>query len=159
VNGTPNEAECIDKVVDMVMSYNGHSEQILLAVIQLGKQSMILGFTWLKKHNPKIDFSAQLVKMSRCLPQCCVGCQAEQRDEQKAKKEDAQQINACQTGPLPAFMEDTDNEDDEFELESESPPKEQLEKGDWIWATGLLPEPKHIWASSTISQQLTEAFK
>jgi hypothetical protein len=36
--------------------YNGHSERILLVVTCLGKQSMILGFTWLKKHNPKIDF-------------------------------------------------------------------------------------------------------
>ncbi len=45
--------------------YYGHSEHILLAVIQLGKQSMILGFTWLDKHNPEIDFCARTVKMTR----------------------------------------------------------------------------------------------
>ena len=32
VNGTPNEASSIDKVVDVLMTYNGHSERILLAV-------------------------------------------------------------------------------------------------------------------------------
>jgi hypothetical protein len=95
VDGTPNEAGCIDKVVDVVMSYNRHSERILLAVTQLGKQSMILRFTWLKKHNPEINFHAQMVEMSRCLPRCCVGFQTEWRDEWKAEKEDAQQINAC----------------------------------------------------------------
>ena len=36
---------------------------------------------------------------------------------------------------------------------------EQLEDGDRIWATGLLPEPKYIHTSSTISQCLAEAFK
>src|SRR5437899_4581746 len=52
VDGTPNEAGSIDKVVDVLMTYNGHSECILLAVTKLGKQSMILGMTWLGKHNP-----------------------------------------------------------------------------------------------------------
>ena len=56
VDGTPNEAGSIDRVVDVIMTYKGHSERILLAVTWLGKQSMILGFTWLKKHNPEISF-------------------------------------------------------------------------------------------------------
>jgi hypothetical protein len=159
VDGTPNEVGSINKVVNVVMSYNGHSECILLAVTWLGKQSMILGFTWLKKHNPEIDFWTQSVKMSRCLPQCCVGCRMEQRDEQKAKKEDAKQINTCHSGLLLAFVEDADDEDDELQPNPESIPEEQLKEGDRIWATGLLLEPEHIRASSTISQQLAEAFK
>ena len=32
VDGTPNEAGSIDRVVDVVMTYNGHLERILLAV-------------------------------------------------------------------------------------------------------------------------------
>ena len=56
VDGTPNEAGSIDRVVDVIMTYKGHSERILLVVTRLGKQSMILGFTWLKKHNPEISF-------------------------------------------------------------------------------------------------------
>jgi hypothetical protein len=88
VDGTSNEVGSINGVIDVVMSYNGHSECILLVVTQLGKQSMILGFTWLKKHNPEINFWTRSVKMSRCLPRCCVACQTERRDEQKAEKED-----------------------------------------------------------------------
>jgi hypothetical protein len=83
----------------------------------------------------------------------------ERRDEQKAKKEDAQWINACHTGPLPAFVEDVDDEDNKLQPDLESTPEEQLEEGDQIWATGLLPEPEHIQASSTISQWLAKAFK
>ena len=94
VDGTLNEASSIDKVVDIIMTYNGHLEHILFAVTQLGKQSMILGFTWLKKHNPEIDFRARSVKMTRCLPRCCIGCQTELKNEQKVQKEDSQWVNA-----------------------------------------------------------------
>jgi len=63
-----SEAESIHKVVNMIMTYEGHSKHILLAITRLGKQGMILGMTWLNKHNPEIDFHAGTVKMTRCLP-------------------------------------------------------------------------------------------
>jgi len=56
VDGTLNEAGSIHKVIVMIMTYNQHSERILLAVTHLSKQSMILRITWLDKHNPEIDF-------------------------------------------------------------------------------------------------------
>src|SRR6266566_7386413 len=37
VDGTPNEAGSIDKVVNVIITYNGHSEHILLAVTRLSK--------------------------------------------------------------------------------------------------------------------------
>ena len=76
---------------------------------------MILGFTWLDKHNPEIDFCTQSVKMTRCLLCCCIGCQTERKAEQNAKKEDAALINTCRMGPFPAFVEDADKEEDELE--------------------------------------------
>jgi hypothetical protein len=69
----------------------------------------------------------------------------EQRDEQKAKKEDTEQINACCTSPLLAFVEDMDDEDNELQPDPKSTPEEQLEEGDRIWATRLLPEPEHTY--------------
>jgi len=74
VDGSLNEAGSITKVADMIMTYKGHSERILLAVTQLGKQDTILGMTWLKKHNPEIDFTTGSVKLTRCSPHCCTGC-------------------------------------------------------------------------------------
>ncbi len=120
------------------MTYHGHSEWILLAVTQLGKQSMILGFTWLCKHNPEIDFHTGTVKMTRCLPCCCTGCQAERKEEQAVEKEDTRQINSCQTGLFPAFVEDADDEEDKptteplqsSNLEFRTFSNEPLEEGD-----------------------------
>ena len=34
-------------------------------VTNLGKQDIILGFTWLEEHNPKIDWQTREVKMSQ----------------------------------------------------------------------------------------------
>lgn len=89
VDGSPNEAGSITKVADMIMTYKGHSERILLAVTQLGKQDTILGMTWLKKHNPEIDFTTGSVKLTRCSPRCCTGCRDEAREERRASKAQA----------------------------------------------------------------------
>src|SRR6266540_3744320 len=82
---------------------------------------MILEFSWLKKHNPEIDFCAGTIKMTRCLPHCCVRCKDEQKAERDTKKE-VQQVNVCRTGPFPAFFEDTEDE-----LEPEAPLEEEFE--------------------------------
>jgi len=55
VNSSPNEAGQISKVVDVVLRYKTHFKRMLLAVSGLGQQSLILGYDWLKDHNPKID--------------------------------------------------------------------------------------------------------
>ena len=165
VDGTLNEAGSIHKVVNMIMTYDRHSERILLTVTHLGKQSMILGFTWLDKHNPEIDFCARSVKMTRCLPRCCVGCQANQKAEQNAKREDTEQINTCWTGPFPAFVEDADEEDKAELTPEQSPdpeadfPDEPLKEGDQIWATRLFPQVEHIRVTATVSQRLAEDFQ
>jgi hypothetical protein len=80
-----NKAGSITEVVDIIMTYNNHSERLLLAVTHLGKQSMILGFSWLTKHNPEIDFHTRMVKMTRCLLRCCVGCKTDHKKELSVK--------------------------------------------------------------------------
>jgi len=64
VDGSLNEAGSITKVTNMIMTYKGHSERILLTVTQPGKQDTILGMTWLKKHNLEIDFTTGSVKLT-----------------------------------------------------------------------------------------------
>jgi len=66
VDGSPNEAGQITEVVDIVLCYKTHSERMLLAVSGLGKQSLILGYDWLKDHNPKIDWEKGEVEMTHC---------------------------------------------------------------------------------------------
>jgi len=70
IDSSPNEAGQISEVVDVVLHYKTHSERMLLAVSGLGKQSLILGYDWLKDHNPKIDWEKGEVEMTRCPPRC-----------------------------------------------------------------------------------------
>jgi len=67
VDGSPNKAEQISKVVDIVLHYKTHSKRMLLAISGLGKQSLILGYDWLKDHNPRIDWEKGEVEMT-CYP-------------------------------------------------------------------------------------------
>ena len=66
VNGSPNEAGQISEVVNIVLCYKTHSKRMLLAVSGLRKQSLILGYDWLKDHNPRIDWEKGEVEMTRC---------------------------------------------------------------------------------------------
>jgi len=70
VDSSPNKAGQIMEIIDVVLRYKTHSERMLLAVSRLGKQSLILGYDWLKDHNPKIDWEKGEVKMTRCSLRC-----------------------------------------------------------------------------------------
>jgi hypothetical protein len=74
VDGTVNEAGAITEIADVILCYKGHAERTQLAVTLLGKQSMILSFTCLHEHNPKINWKTKEVRMSHCPPQCSTCC-------------------------------------------------------------------------------------
>jgi hypothetical protein len=67
VDGTANNAGAITDIGDVILRYETHSERTQLAVTCLGKQSLILGYNWLRNHNPEINWQTKDVKMSRCL--------------------------------------------------------------------------------------------
>jgi hypothetical protein len=82
-DGTPNEAGSVRQVADLILRYKNHSERAWFAVTALGKQTLILGHSWLRKHNPEIDWLTGEVKMSRCPPGICTGCRDEIREEKQ----------------------------------------------------------------------------
>ncbi|KAF8470895.1 hypothetical protein JB92DRAFT_3135111 [Gautieria morchelliformis] len=47
------------EIVDTILRYDGHSERTSFAVTSLGKQDIILGFTWLQEHNPEINWQTR----------------------------------------------------------------------------------------------------
>jgi len=85
VDSSPNEAGQISEVVDVVLQYKTHSERMLLAVSGLRKQSLILGYDWLKDHNPKIDWEKGEVEMTRC-SLWCEGGRALQKEQTHRKR-------------------------------------------------------------------------
>ena len=64
VDSSPNETGQISEVVDMVLCYKTHSERMLLTVSSLGRQNMILGYTWLKDHNLEVNWQTREVQMN-----------------------------------------------------------------------------------------------
>jgi hypothetical protein len=157
VDGTPNESGSITEVVDLLLRYDTHSERGIFSVTGLGKQNLILGHTWLYDHNPEVNWRTGKVKMSRCSPRCCTGCRDIARLERQTLRKETASVNACRTGPFPATVEDAEEEDTPSEEPTSNLPFD-LEEGDRVWATGLLPEAEYIQAVSTHSQRLAEGF-
>jgi len=149
VDGSPNEAEQISEVVDVILHYKTHSERTLLAVSNLGKQSMILSYTWLKDHNPEVNWQTGEVQMNRCPPRC-EGCHTMRKERASQRKMEAKAINICRSGPPPEYAEDL--EEDEIPLWI---CEVEYEQGDRLFMTRLLPEPaaEDLRATSTIFQK------
>jgi len=120
IDGSPNEVGQISKVMDVVLRYKTHSERMLLAVSGLGKQSLILGYDWLKDHNPKIDWKKKKVEMTRCLLRYEGGC-ALWREQTCQKRTELQALRSCQDRPMSLLQK-------ELELEETSP---QTYSSDW----------------------------
>ena len=55
INSSCNSVGNIIHTTTITMEYLGHQEELHAEVMNLGKNSLILGYTWLKKHNPVID--------------------------------------------------------------------------------------------------------
>ena len=70
VDGTQNSVSSITHTAELTVKFQGHHEKIMAEVTDLEKNSFILGFSWLKCHNPDIDWTKGMVKMT-CCPQHC----------------------------------------------------------------------------------------
>ena len=70
VDGTRNSASSITHAAELIVEFQGHREKITAEVTDLGKNSFILGFSWLKCHNPDIDWTKGTVKMTHCPRHC-----------------------------------------------------------------------------------------
>jgi len=117
VDGSPNEAGQISEVVDVVLRYKTHSERMLLAVSGLGKQNLILGYDWLKDHNPKIDWEKGEVEMT-CCPLRCEGGRALRKEQTCQKRTELRALRLCRDGPTPLLQEELELEEPE-----ENPPQ------------------------------------
>jgi hypothetical protein len=151
VDGTSNEAGDVTEVVELVLKYKNHSERAFFAVTSLGrKHNVIMGHTWLHKHNPDIDWTTGEVKMTRCPDRCCSGCLDEIQEKRRVRKLETRRISTCSKGEFPTLLSD-----DQDEEESNS----EFEEGDRIFVTASKQPTEYIRAGSTISQRLAETSK
>ena len=70
VDGSRNSAGDVMHAVNLTVGFLGHREELHAKVTNLGKNSLILGYTWLKKHNPSIDWEKGTVKFHWCPHSC-----------------------------------------------------------------------------------------
>lgn len=174
VDGTPNLAGQITEVVDLTLRYRRHAERILLAVTGLGKKTVVLGYSWLKEHNPEVDWQTREVKLSRC-PRRCEECRSELKTPPKPTPSSQRFGNLSghkvsypslrqMLAQLPRkFPEspDADTEDLEEDIPepdvSDDPP--EVEEGDRVFVVNYRATPAEIInATSTISQRIAEGF-
>jgi len=134
VDGFPNEAGQISEVVDVVLRYKTHSKRMLLAVSGLGKQSLILGYDWLKNHNPKIDWEKGEVEITRC-PLRCEGGRTLRKEQTCQKRIELRALRSCRDGPTPSFQEELDLEETPLQMHHPG-----WEPGDRLFLIRLLPE-------------------
>jgi len=134
VDGSPNKAGQISEVVDVVLRYKTHSERMLLAVFSLRRQSMILSYTWLKDHNPEVNWQTREVQMNRCPPRCEGYCMI-RKEQASWKRMETRALNVCQSRPCPEYAEDS--EEDEAPVRTR---EAKYEPGDRLFITRILPD-------------------
>ena len=110
VDSSPNKAGQISEVIDILLHYKTHSERMLLAVSGLGKQSLILGYNWLKDHNPKIDWEKGEVEMTCCLLWYEGGCTLRKK-QTRQKRIELWAYQSCRDRPAPLLQEELDLEE------------------------------------------------
>jgi hypothetical protein len=175
VDGSANEAGAITDIADVILRYENHSERTQLAVTRLGKQSLILGYNWLRNHNPEINWQTKDVKMSHCPLQCST-CRVEEKRDRIIQKLTTSQINACRLGAFPGMVEEDEDESPHMDMDETDEEAQDIgpafdddldsdvvdviiEEDDRVFMTMVHPvDPHHfIHASSTVSGHLAEA--
>ena len=66
VDGTLNIGGSITHEATLTMIHKGHKEDVTFEICDFGKVNLIIGFTWLQKHNPKINWLTGKITFSQC---------------------------------------------------------------------------------------------
>src|SRR5882762_9572905 len=70
VDNTKNSLGSIRHKVYLTVKVNRHLEVTRFLVTNIGTDDIILGHTWLRKHNPAINWRKSLLRFTQCPPSC-----------------------------------------------------------------------------------------
>ena len=152
VDGTLNQGGSITEEVDLIMMYQGHTEEATFAVCDLGDKDAVIGHTWLFSHNPEIDWQTGQVNFTRCPPKCRV-----EVNKRKDSKQQGRLKENSATGrilPLPVIQEEV--EEHQAVSVISSSPMVDLEEGDRLFAMWQPPPSQSVNATQSISSKLAE---
>jgi hypothetical protein len=106
VDGSLNQGGSIKDEVDVIMTYQGHTEKATFAICDLGDKDAIIGHTWLFSHNPEIDWQSGQVKLSRCPPKCRVEVNRKKSSQQHRNRKFRKATGRIL--PLPVLQEEVE---------------------------------------------------
>ena len=70
IDGTRNQAGDITHFISIIIKIGKHAEKLWCAATCLGKTLLILGHTWLRKHNTDVDWSSGKIMLNKCPQEC-----------------------------------------------------------------------------------------
>ena len=70
VDRTFNKEELIENIVEVNIYYQGHRKRMEIDVIGRQKWNVILGMSWLARHNSEINWKTEEIKITRCPEEC-----------------------------------------------------------------------------------------
>lgn len=138
--------------MDVILHYKDHSEWAHLAVTDLRKQDVILGYTWLQEHNPEVNWNTKEETML-CCPGHCSTCRTEIKQEHHQHQTEACHLCAYHTSSMHTveeifknipelYLDTEDDAEDDAKDDTEVP--EEIEEGDWIFMTTVYNQAEFI---------------
>ena len=102
MDGSQNSVGSITHEATLIMIHKGHREKVTFEICDLGKVNLIIGYTWLKKHNPEINWTTGEIEFMRCPPECNM-----------AKLEKRKAAHKARAFKYKASVEEVDDDEDE----------------------------------------------
>jgi hypothetical protein len=103
-DGTLNRSGVITEEIDLFMMVDDHKELVTFKITNLGRIPLIVGHSWLKKHNPTIDWRTGAIEMTRCPRECGVKRRKKKNQEKQKKK------------PYPRYVNEAEEEKEEEKI-------------------------------------------
>ena len=68
--GSDNENREVTKVASLEIKINGYKETLEVVIMDLNSMDMFLGYDWLVKHNPEVNWKNGTIRFTRCPGSC-----------------------------------------------------------------------------------------
>ena len=108
-DGTLNGSGSITKFVEVRFSIRDHAEIMPLAVTDLGTTDVFIGYEWMKKHNPSVDWEKGTLTLDRC-PLSCGYTPHHHRPDDDEDEEDNMETIPLEEGDRIFFLNLKDNQ-------------------------------------------------
>jgi len=115
------------EVVEMNMTISDHQELIQLSVTNLGNHDLFLGYNWLQKHNPTINWKDSSISLQNC-QQWCRKIYAMREPEEEIEEEIEEDVIEDREKVLFVNLEEEAWRREELNIRSRSKDPEEAEE-------------------------------